>query len=269
MEADSAAQDAANPSGGTPTDATRRFTSRVADYVAARPHYPAGVLDVLRRRVGLAPGWVIADAGSGTGISAELFLSNGNTVYAVEPNDAMRSAAEERLGGRAGFHSVAASAESTGLPGQSIDLVVAAQAFHWFDPGRFRAECRRVLRPGAWVLLMWNDRQSGPDAFSAGYETLLRRHGTDYERVAHRRLHRAEFDAFFGGPYEAVELANAQALDSDGLRRRLLSSSYVPQSDDPRAPAMLADLQDLFDRHQHAGRVTLHYLVQMYFGPVR
>ncbi|MEM9156808.1 MAG: methyltransferase domain-containing protein, partial [Cyanobacteria bacterium P01_F01_bin.33] len=79
------------------TDSTRRFSDRVKHYVRYRPTYPAGVLDILRDSTGLAPVDAIADIGSGTGISAELFLKNGNTVFGVEPNAAMRQAAETVL----------------------------------------------------------------------------------------------------------------------------------------------------------------------------
>jgi precorrin-6B methylase 2 len=89
-----------------PTDPTARFSNRVDDYVRYRPSYPAGVLEILRAEAGLTPATIIADVGAGTGISAELFLRNGNTVYAVEPNDAMRLAAERLLHGYPNFHSV-------------------------------------------------------------------------------------------------------------------------------------------------------------------
>ena len=129
-------------------DPTQRFSNRVDDYVRHRPHYPPGVLDLLREGIGLTPRTVIADVGSGTGISTELFLENDNTVFAVEPNPEMRAAAKRLLGGRANFHSVDGTAEATTLPGGSVDCVVAAQAFHWFDPEKTRAEFQRILRAG-------------------------------------------------------------------------------------------------------------------------
>ena len=121
-------------------DPTRRFSNRVDDYVRYRPHYPPGVLDRLREGIALTPRTVIADVGSGTGISTELFLQNGNTVFAIEPNPEMRAAAERLLGGRPNFHSVRGTAEATTLPDGSVDCVVAAQAFHWFDPEKTRVE---------------------------------------------------------------------------------------------------------------------------------
>jgi len=135
-------------------DPTQRFSNRADNYTRYRPHYPDGVLDILRDGIGLTPQTVIADIGSGTGIATALFLRNGNPVFAVEPNREMRVAAEEQLHARPGFQSVQGTAEATTLPAASVDCVVAAQAFHWFDPVKTQAEFRRILKPGGWVVLM-------------------------------------------------------------------------------------------------------------------
>src|SRR3954467_10992955 len=116
-------------------NSTTRFTDRVEDYVRYRPSYPAAeLLDFLTAKTGFDASWVVADIGSGTGISTELFLKNGNKVYGVEPNDAMRQKGEELLKGYPLFTSVNGSAEHTTLADRSVDLVIAGQAFHWFNP---------------------------------------------------------------------------------------------------------------------------------------
>jgi ubiquinone/menaquinone biosynthesis C-methylase UbiE len=122
------------------------------NYARYRPSYAPAVLDLLRRECGLTPDWVIADVGSGTGISTAMFLDHGNRVYGVEPNEAMRAYAEETLSGNLRFTSIAARAEATTLPGASVDLVVAGQAFHWFEPDATRVEWARILKPGGWVV---------------------------------------------------------------------------------------------------------------------
>src|SRR5437899_1233764 len=134
-------------------NSTERFTDRVADYVRFRPHYPPAVFAELRDRLGLGAGSSVADVGSGTGISARPLLEMGCTVFAVEPNAAMRSAAEQWLGDFPRFQSIAGTAEATTLAEHSVDAVVAAQAFHWFDAASARREFQRILKPRGWVAL--------------------------------------------------------------------------------------------------------------------
>lgn len=250
-------------------DSTSRFSNRVADYVAARPTYPPDVVGVLRRAVGLDASWTVADVGAGTGISTRLFLANGNEVFAVEPNDAMRAAAELAFAAEPHFHSIRGTAEATTLRERSVNLVVAAQAFHWFDRRAFREECRRILKPRGFVLLLWNDRKATGSAFLDGYEALLDRFGTDYQAVNHRNVGDADVTAFFApAPCTHLTLQNAQQFDLPGLRARLLSSSYAPPADDPRAGPMLAELDRLFAACQANGTVTMEYDVQLYLGPI-
>jgi SAM-dependent methyltransferase len=251
----------------TPSDATRRFSDRVADYAAHRPRYPAAVYEFLRERVGLRPGSIVADVGSGTGIFCEPLLDLGCAVSGVEPNEAMRREAERALGPRyPSFHSVAGTAEATTLSDHSVDLVVAAQAFHWFDPAGASAECVRILRPGAPAAMVWNKRSTDTSPFLRDYEALLNEFGTDYSAVRHDRQEPARLAQFFGHGYERVEFPNEQRLDLAGLRGRLMSSSYTPAAGDPRRAPMLAALDAVFDRHQRAGAVTIDYETELYLG---
>ena len=248
---------------------TTRFGNRVADYVRYRPGYPAGVIDVLRSVLGLAPEDVIADVGAGTGISAALFLDHGHTVYAVEPNRAMREAAEAAVAGRAGFHAINGTAEATTLPAASVDVVVAAQAFHWFDADAARSEFLRILRGEPRVVLLWNTRRTDESAFDAAYEALLVAHGTDYAAVRHDRIDRDRIARFFGGPYEYRTLDNAQELDLAALRGRLLSTSYAPSGGEPGHDAMIEALEEVFRSHARSGTVRMTYDVEVFAGVLR
>jgi SAM-dependent methyltransferase len=245
---------------------TERFTNRVSDYVAARPSYPPELLQALAADWGLRPETVVADVGSGTGILTRLFLAGGNLVVGVEPNAAMRVAAEEALAREPRFRSVAGSAEATTLPGASVDAIVAGQAFHWFDPAPTRAEWRRILRPGGWVALIWNERRAGGTAFAEGYERLLATYGTDYTAVRHRNIDPAAIAAFLGAPPRRYAFVNRQHLDREGLRARLRSSSYTPAPGHPSHAPMLAALDELFDAHQSDGYVTVEYDATMDVG---
>jgi SAM-dependent methyltransferase len=247
-------------------DSRDRFTGRVDDYVRARPSYPAAVVADLANAGRLSPGAVVADIGSGTGISTELFLAAGYEVIGVEPNAAMRAAAEESLSGYSRFRSQPGSAEATGLAAASIDLVVAAQAFHWFDVARTRPEFRRILRPSGWLALIWNARRARGTAFLEAYEELLLRFGTDYAQVGHRGVGGERLAAFFGGPFNTRRYDNRQALDFAGLRSRLLSSSYIPAAGDPAHAAMLDSLAALFAAHATDGRVEFVYDTEVHTG---
>ena len=249
-----------------PADATTRFSSRVDDYVRHRPHYPPAVYDFLRVELGVRPPAVVADVGSGTGIFAGPLLEAGYEVYCVEPNGAMRAAAERLLGRHPLFHSVDGTAEATMLPTACADVAVAAQAFHWFDVAKAAAEFSRVLGPGAPAVLVWNTRRTRGSPFLEAYEGLLNEYGTDYAAVRHDRSDPGRLAAFFGSAFRRVAFPNRQRLDLAGLRGRLLSSSYAPGPGHPRHAAMLAAAARLFDRFNDDGFVTIEYDTELSVG---
>jgi SAM-dependent methyltransferase len=247
--------------------ATERFTSRVADYVRYRPDYPTALPAWLRDEHGVTADWRVADIGAGTGISSKMFLDAGHAVTAVEPNAAMRAAAQHWLGGDACFTAVDGSAEATGLADASVDLVSVAQAFHWFDQAAIKAEWRRILRPGGLVAVYWNSRRLIGTPFLQGYEALLNRYGADYSSVSERYGDDAHMRRWFGAGLRGMtRFPHAQRLDFDALRGRLLSSSYAPQAGDRRHAPMLAALRALFDATAVAGEVDFAYDTRIFVG---
>jgi SAM-dependent methyltransferase len=246
-----------------------RFSDRVADYVRYRPAYPREVIEVLGQRCGLAPSSVVADIGSGPGALARLFLEHGNEVFAVEPNAEMRSAGQELLGHFDRYHSVEGTAESAALGAESVDFITAAQAFHWFDWQRAKAEFHRILRPSGYVVLLWNDRRFD-SAFEEDYEQLLLDFGTDYSNVKDRGgAAVGALNGFFSGNYETAKLSNRQDFDLAGLRGRLFSASYAPKPDHPNHAPMLRAIEYAFRKHASNGKVTIEYDTNMYFGRLR
>ncbi|HVW68469.1 MAG TPA: class I SAM-dependent methyltransferase [Steroidobacteraceae bacterium] len=245
---------------------TERFSTRVENYIRYRPGYPAAVLDLLRVRCGLTAAATVADVGSGTGILTELLLETGAAVYAVEPNREMRAAAERLLSDYGRFRSVNGTAEATTLPDACVDLITASQAFHWFDVPPTRREFRRILRPGGWVVLIWNERPLEASPFLDDYESLLRRHAAEYDQVTSRRADEAKIREFFGRAPETALFANRQTFDFAGLEGRLMSSSYAPEPGHPEHAPMIAGLRDLFERHNRAGKVNFPYRTLVYFG---
>ncbi len=252
-------------------DSTRRFSGRVEDYVRYRPHYPDTVVDFFRESLGLRPEHVVADIGSGTGFLSELFLSNGNRVYGVEPNAEMRAAGEHYLAGFPHFTSVAGTAETTTLPETSADFVVAGQAFHWFEPAATKREFQRILRPVGWVALVWNDRKIDTTPFLRAYEVLLEQFCQDQSAVARRAKvanDSASLSRFFSPhPFSRhVTSAHFQEFNFAGLRGRLLSSSYAPLPGSLNYEPMMAGLRGLFEQHQELGLVRFEYSTEICYG---
>jgi SAM-dependent methyltransferase len=251
-----------------PADPLRRFSDRVDDYVRHRPSYPRGVIALLREQAGLGEASVVADIGSGTGIFTRLLLGAGARVWAVEPNDAMRQAAEAEFRDRAAFTSIRGTAEATGLPERSVSLVTCAQAFHWFDAAAARREFMRILEPGGRCALIWNTPLATGTEFAIGYERIKQEFGTDFKRVRHENIEKTgRFPAFFGGgAWHKTCLENSQTLDLEGLKGRLLSSSYAPNLGHPRYGAMIEALEGLFQRCQQEGVVRMDYATEVFLG---
>jgi SAM-dependent methyltransferase len=249
-------------------DSNEPLSARVENYVRYRPGYPQGVLDLLRAGCGLASSWVVADLGAGSGNLTRLFLENGNAVFAIEPHPEMRAASARLLRSHPGFVSVAGSAENTPLAEGSVDLVVAGQAFHCFDPAGCKRECRRIVREPHRVALVWNVFRVAASPLLAGYERLLQRYTLDPAAGTLRVVVPDDVLAAFFAPggYEQASLPNTQMFDFPGLQGRLLSVASIPELGHPACAAMLAELRGLFDAHQSEGRVTFTYDTVIYYG---
>ena len=243
-------------------NSTERFSDRVDNYVKYRPGYPPEMLELFRDVLGIVPRDVVCDIGSGTGISAKVFLENGNTVIGVEPNDAMREASIKFLAEFDRFLAVKGTAEATTLADDSVDLIIAAQAFHWFRPAEARQEFERIERKDARLALIWNDRLLDVD------DQLLLKYGTDYAVVRLDNIKPEQLNEIFAEDARHVSFRNVQTLDLDGLRGRMLSSSYVPNASDERFSAMIAELEELFAKHAENGRIKLLYRTDVFFGPL-
>jgi SAM-dependent methyltransferase len=245
---------------------TERFSSRAEDYARYRPGYPAAAIALLATQCGLKRGAAVADIGSGTGLLTEPLLASGAQVFAVEPNEPMRSAAEAHLAGRPGFISVSGTAEATTLAAASIDLLVVGQAFHWFDVAAARREALRIIRPGGWGALLWNERPAQAGPFLADYEALLRRYAPDYEKIAASRADEASMRAFFGGTMQSASFPNQQVFDFAGLQGRLMSSSYVPEAGHPNHAPLIAALNEVFRRYAQGGKLVFPYQTLVYYA---
>lgn len=246
-------------------DNTGKFTGKAASYTQGRRGYPEALLDLLAQERGKCS-FRVADAGSGTGILSRAMLELGWTVYGVEPNNDMREEAERLLKEFPLFHSVPGTAEHTLLPDASVNLVTAAQAFHWFDAQSFKRECRRILVPGGKIALIWNSRMEDSPAvqeegrihrlycsrfygFSGGLANLQ-------ERIAD----------FFDHHFQVFRFPNELSYTREQYIRRMLSSSYALGEQEEGHAAWLDALNHLFERFQTDGMLTIPHETVVYLG---
>lgn len=245
---------------------TERFTDRADAYRSARPGYPDATLRFLFSGDGIGHPEELADIGSGTGkLSGQMLAARPalRRLYAVEPNADMRRKAEAELGGDPRFVSVAGTGEQTGLEPDSVDAATVAQAFHWFDFDRARRELQRVLRPRGRLAVLWNLRLEDCDGFHRDYEGFLRAWGNGYLEVRATWQVRHELAPLFSSNPRLHRSEVVQHLDLAGLEARLASSSYAPT--DPEAAT---ELQGLFARYAHEGRVAMRYETVTYAGAI-
>jgi ubiquinone/menaquinone biosynthesis C-methylase UbiE len=250
------------------TDSTRRFSDRVEAYQKYRPGYPSALVSTLLEKAGLDAGAVVADIGSGTGIFTRLLLDHGLRVSAVEPNTNMRLAAETALSDFQQFTSIDGSAEQTGFSGGSIDLVTAAQAFHWFNNAATKTELQRILKPDGKLALVWNKRTVS-EPFQQAYDAILREYAPEYDKVNHMNLDTDDIAVFFAaGSMELLHFDNSQSLDFSALIGRLQSSSYCPAEDSAQYIPLVTELLGLFDQFALNGRIDFAYDTQLYLGTI-
>jgi SAM-dependent methyltransferase len=246
---------------------TGRFTGLASAYAKYRPDYPAEAIDFICSRCGLGSDSVVVDVGCGTGISSRLFAARGMRVIGIEPNAEMRATAEAGPVPEGAPRPVyrEGQAEATGLPSQSADAIVAAQAFHWFEPEAALREFHRLLKPGGWVILLWNERDEG-DPFTAAYGAIIRsaREATEVEMPRGRAGEPLLHSPFFQDA-ERVVFRNQQTLDEEELLGRAFSASYAPR-EPAQAAEFAAALRAVFARYQRQGKVVLRYETAVYLG---
>jgi len=234
---------------------TKRFSDRVEDYIKYRPAYPEKIIAILNEAVGLDNQQVIADIGSGTGISSIPFLQNNNTVYGVEPNKEMREAAEQLLTKYNNFISINGSAEKSNLPDRSIDLIFCGQAFHWFDKLKSKTE--------GHIVLAWNARSTNSN-FQLEYENALLEYIEEYKFVNHRNIRDEDIiDFFHPKKMQAFILSNKQIFDLEGLKGRLKSSSYCPKVG-LQHDKLMAQMEKIYNKYEIGDQIEFEYETQIY-----
>ena len=245
-------------------DSKDRFSDRVENYRKYRPSYPAKVIDILRTRLGLSSEHTVADVGAGTGISSKLFLDNGNTVFGIEPNEAMLDAAIKDLEDYDSFFPIHSSAERMELTDNRVDFIVVGQALHWFDIEKSRAEFARILKPDGHIVILYNSWKNA-SPFNQGYESMLFEFGLDYKSVNHKEKEKTILYELFQKDFDIIKIDNVQIFDFEGIKGRLLSSSYVPRKGHKNYEPMLIKLKEVFEKHEVEGKIRFEYDTEIIF----
>lgn len=251
---------------GPMSGATNAFSSKAADYAAARPRYPAALFERLRADRILFPAAQVADVAAGTGLFTGQLLHRGYNVTAIEPNAAMLAVADAALGKYRKYRSVAASAEATTLGDGAIDAITAAQAFHWFDVEAVRREWLRVLKPDGRVVLVWNTRPM-TDPLQKALNDLLAEFGGGKQAALDRLQDLSRVPAFFARQtFARFELTHVQQLDRDGLSSLALSRSAMPDRGTAEGELAVQRLSRLFDEYAADGKVSVPYRTVAFTG---
>jgi SAM-dependent methyltransferase len=229
--------------------ARRGFASAAGVYEESRPSYPADAIAWLADELRLGPGRTVVDLAAGTGKLTRLLIPTGATVIAIEPVDEMRHAlrnttpdADARPG----------TAEQAGLPEASADAVTVAQAFHWFDAPKARAEIHRILRAEGRLALVWNVRDLDNPTQRAVDDLFTPYRGDTPSHRSGRWRDALDASTLFETTAKN-HFPNVQTLDGESLVRRVASTSFIADLPDPerrrvleRARAIAAGLPDRF-----------------------
>jgi len=243
------------------------FSQKVAAYVASRPDYPSALFDALRATGVLSDDKDVADIGAGTGLLTGALLPRARFVTAIEPSDDMRAASDSQLAGHANYRSLSGAAEHIPLDDASVDLITAAQAFHWFDVDTARQEFLRVLRPAGQVALVWNDRVR-TDPLHIAMDEVFALYGGAKRGAMLAHENRSDVPRFFGGaPVHEIDLPHEHRLDRQGLTALAFSRSYMPDPASDGGRYAASDIDAIFKRFaSDDGRVAVRYRCVAFVG---
>lgn len=248
-----------------------RFTNLAEAYNSYRPHYSEDVIDHIIKWSGIPDDGSVVDLGSGTGISTEPFILRGYQVTGVEPNLSMHQFEDLPYGA----NYIRANAETVPLPRRSVDLIVSAQSFHWFDIRDVLYEVSRLLKPGGTLAVFWNIRHR--DEFTRAYNDLVVSMSPDYRDISKPldtiyniiQIAQSEISEHVITRYPIDDLLDiSQTFDKDSLIRRAYTSSYVAKADMDHEK-FKQKLSKLFDKYKVDNEVTIYYECLLFLAKFR
>lgn len=245
-----------------------RFSNKAEKYELYRPAYPEDSISKILELCNVIPSdnVKIADIGSGTGKFTKLLLDKEFMVYAIEPNEQMRTIAENKFINYKNFNSINKTAESTGLEDNSISIITVAQAFHYFDLDKVKKEFKRILKSDGKVVLLWNFRLRESN-FIKEYENIIYNLHSSKVKPTHAQDNMTDkvFKDFFEN-YEIINISNSQEFDFESLWGRTLSNNHMPNENEPEYLQLYDDIKKLFNKYQKKGKVLFQYRTQIVVG---
>lgn len=241
-----------------------RFTGKARAYASGRPIYPAQTLIQILQVTNLAKSASVFDLGAGTGLFSELLLTHFDHVNLVEPNPDMLTVAAERLpADRITIHPH--QAESFSAQPQSIDLITAAQAFHWFDQTTAKQHWKAVLTPEGFVALIWNERTTASPFAKSVADLLKSLAQRDPDKAPPLEHPDEEILAFFSSA-QVLTTEHTTPLSQLELTNLVLSRSYSPVPSDSDYAETISKIHEIFKSHQLNGLVPLPYRTKLFIG---
>jgi SAM-dependent methyltransferase len=230
------------------------FTGKATVYDKARPGYAPAALDFI---LGLVnnPQAISADIGAGTGKFSSMLAARGYDVIAVEPNADMRS----KLPVLKNLCVLDGTAEATGLPDHSVDAVTCAQAFHWFDAEKFKAECVRILKPGGQIFVVYNNPVG-----NYRHDELIWYRTADSRSDAAWHAREERLRDFFGGALTRTAFPNPICYDAEGWLAYMLSHSHSPRPGDEVYERFVEGVRLIFERNHENSLMRMQFETTVY-----
>lgn len=240
------------------------FTGKAEVYAATRPSYPEQLLQWLESRADFES---VADVGAGTGIFTVFLQPVCQKIIAVEPNPDMRQVFARMPGG---WDCIQGSAEAIPLPDNSLTLIAAAQAFHWFDEIRFREECRRLLRPEGKLLIVWNNAVDSDS--SRTVKEICRKYCPAFKSGHAGKRTAEEGDRFLREEYfrelDFFSCPNPLLRTEEQFIGDQLSRSYALTPASPQYTEYLSELRRTFHQFAENGLLRDDYETTAYLGKI-
>ncbi len=247
-----------------------KFNHLADIYEKYRPSYPEDYIKDVINKCHLDSESLVADIGAGTGILSRQLLHNNLKVVGVEPNSDMRKILK-KLETNENFRAIDGTAEHTNLENNSVDLIVVAQAFHWFDKEKFKKECKRILKPNGKVWILWNQLDENKEIVKEQkkIDDKYTNRFQEVNGILSATKKEDKIQGFFkDNIYEAKVVDNPLENDKERFIGSNLSKSYSLKKDDVNYDKYIEAFGKVFDKYSENGKVMIPNKTYGYLGKI-